>query len=172
MTAVNLIAKVYDTAKTKDGKTHFIDVQVDGRDHRGTGQTNLHLTSDRTTTDDGTVRYENRAPYSAGQLQEIMAAAGPTQWPLLSKQDGRPIGTMYGFKADVTPASRGSGLVVNTNTAGPSEFTVGATTLDHQFDCMRAARRTSAGEPGTTPTGFSQVADPESNVEVGEPAVG
>ncbi|QXV57382.1 hypothetical protein [Amycolatopsis sp. TNS106] len=172
MTGVNLIAKVYDSAKTKDGTTHFIDVQVDGRDHRGPGQTNLHLKSERTTTEDGTVRYENQAPYSASQLQEIKNAAGPKQWPLLSRKDGQRIGTMYSFKGDVMPAARGSGLVVNTKSVGSSEFKVDATTLDHQHDCMRAARRTPTGTTLVTPPGSQHGAALEPMADVGEPTVG
>lgn len=47
MTGVNLIAKVYDNGKTKDGKSVYADVQVDARDPRGPEQTNLHLKSER-----------------------------------------------------------------------------------------------------------------------------
>ena len=67
MTGVNLIAKVYDNGKTKDGKSVYADVQVDARDPRGPEQTNLHLKSERVQGEDGKNRYNNGAPYSVSQ---------------------------------------------------------------------------------------------------------
>lgn len=142
MTGVNLVAKVYDNGATKDGKSHYADVQVDARDSRGPGQTNLHLKSERVKTDNG-VRYNNSAPYSVGQLEEIKKAAGPNTEPLLDK-DGNAVGTLYGFKGNVMPASRGTGLVVNTKEVGPSEFKVDANTIDNQFASVREAKAARA----------------------------
>lgn len=146
MTGVNLIAKVYDNGATKDGKSHYADVQVDSRDPRGPEQTNLHLKSERVKTDDG-VRYNNSAPYSVGQMEEIIKAAGPNKEPLLDK-DGNAVGTLYGVKGNVMPATRGTGLVVNTKTVEASEFKVDANTLDNQFASVREAKaaRTDAQE--------------------------
>lgn len=138
MTGVNLVAKVYDNGATKDGKSHYADVQVDARDSRGPGQTNLHLKSERVKTDNG-VRYNNSAPYSVGQLDEIKKAAGPNTEPLLDK-DGNAVGTLYGFKGNVMPASRGTGLVVNTKEVSSSEFKVDKDTLDNQFAAVREAK--------------------------------
>src|SRR5438067_159521 len=120
MTGVNLIAKVYNNSATKDNKTHYIDVQVDARDPRGPEQTNLHLKSDRIAGEDGKTRYNNGAPYSIGQLQEIVKAAGPNTEPILDK-DSKQVGTLYGVKGNVMPAARGTGLVVNTKSLQPSE---------------------------------------------------
>lgn len=100
MTGVNLIAKVYKTGITKDGKSQYIDVQVDARDPRGPEQTNLHLRSERVTGDDGKTRFNNGAPYSVGQMAEIAKAAGPNTEPILDK-GGKEVGTLYGFKGNV-----------------------------------------------------------------------
>ncbi|MGI8306952.1 hypothetical protein [Saccharopolyspora hattusasensis] len=167
MTGVNLVAKVYDNGKTKDGKSVFSDVQVDARDTRGPEQTNLHLKSERIKGDDGKTRYNNGAPYSVSQMDEIIKAAGPNTEPILDK-DSQKVGTLYGFKGNVMPASRGTGLVVNTKSVEASEFKVDSTTLDNQFASMRAAReaQTSAKEAQATALAAEQSAEME------EPAVG
>src|SRR2546423_1259928 len=92
MTGVNLIAKVYDNGRTKDDKTHFVDVQIDARDPRGPAQTNLHLRSKPIRGDDGKTRFNNGVPYSVGQLQEIVKAAGPNTEPIL--KDNEKVGTL------------------------------------------------------------------------------
>lgn len=167
MTGVNLIARVYDNSKTKDGKSVFADVQVDARDPRGPGQTNLHLRSERQVGDDGVPRFNNGAPYSVGQMEELIKAAGPNKEPLLDK-DGAQIGTLYGFKGNVMPASRGTGLVVNTKSVEPSDFKVDGTTLDNQFASVRVAKEAqAAAQAPATP----QVAEVEQSAEL-EPAVG
>ena len=108
MTGVNLIAKVYNNSATKDNKSHYIDVQVDARDTRGPEQTNLHLRSDRVMGDDGKTRYNNGAPYSVGQLQEIVKAAGPNTEPILDK-DNKAVGTLYGNRDRGFPHRRRHG---------------------------------------------------------------
>ncbi|MFE7117384.1 hypothetical protein ACFU99_18420 [Streptomyces sp. NPDC057654] len=147
MTGVNLIAKVYKNGVTKNGKTQYADVQLDARGPHGQGQTNLHLVSDQVQGEDGEVRYNNGAPYSTGQMAEIVKAAGPNTEPILN-EDGNEIGTLYGFKGNVMPATRGTGLVVNTKSVGASEFKVDDKTLDKQFASMRAAREARAAAKG------------------------
>lgn len=173
MTGVNLIAKVYTNGATKDGKSHYVDVQVDARDTRGPEQTNLHLKSDRIRGDGGTTRYNHGAPYSVGQLEEIVKAAGPNTEPILDKND-EELGTLYGFKGNVMPASRGTGLVVNTKSIGASEFTVDATTLDNQFSSMRSARAAqSAATASPAPVSSPEPATvAEQAAAMEEPAVG
>jgi hypothetical protein len=174
MTGVNLIARIYHNAKTHDGKTHYADVQIDARDPRGPEQTNLHLRSERVKGEDGAVRYNNGAPYSVGQIAEIVKAAGPNTEPIRDK-DGNRIGAVYGFAGNVMPATRGTGLVVNTKSLRPSQFKVDGQTLDAQFASMRtareareAARQAQAGAPDPGP-----VAEPVAEqAEVTEPAVG
>lgn len=163
MTGVNLIAKVYDNGATKDGKSHYADIQVDARDSRGPEQSNLHLKSERVKGPDGKERFANTAPYSVGQLEEIIKAAGPNTEPLLNK-DGEKVGTVYGFKGNVMPASRGTGLVVNTKSVEASDFKVDAKTLDNQFASMKAAKQSQAGP--------EQTAQAEQVVEAEAPAVG
>jgi hypothetical protein len=169
MTGVNLIAKVYNNGATKDSKSHYVDVQVDARDTRGPEQTNLHLRSDRVSGNDGKTRYNNGAPYSVGQLQEIVKAAGPNTEPILDKNNNE-VGTLYGFKGNVMPASHGTGLVVNTKSVGASDFKVDAKTLDNQFTSMRSARE---AQPAATasPTAVS-APQAEQAAEIEEPALG
>ncbi len=172
MTGINLIAKVYDNGATKDGKSHFADIQVDARDARGPEQTNLHLKSERVTGEDGKTRFNNSAPYSVGQLEEIVKAAGPNTEPLLDK-DGAKVGTVYGVKGNVMPATRGTGLVVNTKSLEASDFKVDDKTLDNQFASMRAARDAQAAAKGAAQAAApEQTTEVEQTAEVDEPAVG
>ncbi|MGW6600521.1 hypothetical protein [Streptomyces sp. NPDC055036] len=172
MTEVNLIAKVYKNGVTKDGRTHYADVQIDARDARGPEQTSLHLRSDRTRGDDGKIHYNNGAPYSTGQIEEIARAAGPNTKPILNK-DGNEIGTLYGFKGNVMPATHGTGLVVNTKSVKASEFKVDERTLDNQFTSMRAASEAAAARKVKTPAPEAEpTAEQAAAGAIEEPAVG
>lgn len=171
MTGVNLIAKVYKTGVTKDGKSQYADVQLDARDPRGPEQTNLHLKSDRVQGENGKVRYNNGAPYSTGQMEEIVKAAGPNTEPILDK-GGNEVGIIYGFKGNVMPATRGTGLVVNTKSVEASEFKVDDKTLNNQFASMRTAREAQAAAKGTQAQALALEGEQEQAVEVDEPAVG
>ncbi|MCJ0875195.1 hypothetical protein [Streptomyces sp. AP-93] len=171
MTGVNLIAKVYKNGGTKDGKSQYADVQIDARDPRGPEQTNLHLKSDRVQGEDGKVRYNNGAPYSTGQMEEIVKAAGPNTEPILDK-GGNEVGTIYGFKGNVMPATRGTGLVVNTKSVEASEFKVDDKTLNNQFASMRTAREAQAAAKEAQAQALALGGEQEQAVEVDEPAVG
>lgn len=171
MTGVNLIAKVYKNGVTKDGKTQYADVQLDARDPRGPEQTNLHLKSDRIKGENGKVRYNNGAPYSTSQMEEIARAAGPNTEPILDK-DGNEVGTIYGFQGSVMPATRGTGLVVNTKSVEASEFKVDNNTLDNQFASMRAAHEAQAAAKDSQAQAPALDAEQQQAVEVDEPAVG
>lgn len=177
MTGINLIAKSFHNSVTKDGKSQYLDVQIDARDPRGPDQTNLHLVSERQQTDDGKTRFNNGAPYSTSQFEEIKKAAGDNLTPILNK-DGEEIGTVYGIKGNVMPATRGTGLVMNTKTLGASEFSVDAKTLDNQFDSMRAAKDAKAADVKDPEAESSAKSQGEAAVEtavavgVDEPAVG
>ncbi|WP_026820065.1 hypothetical protein [Arthrobacter castelli] len=148
-TGVNLVAKTFDNNVTKDGKTRFLDVQVDHRDERGKSETNLHLTSNRTVGDDGQTRYNNGAPYSAGQFDKIAEAAGPNVEPI-ANADGEKIGQLYGVKANVMPSAKGNGLVLNSESLGGSDFDIDSQTMDGQFSSMREARDARATEQQAT----------------------
>ncbi len=172
MTGVNLIAKVYKNGVTKDGKSVYADVQIEARDRRGPEQTNLHLKSERVEVD-GEVRFNNGAPYSQGQIEEIVKAAGPNREPIFSRA-GEEVGTVYGFKGNVMPASRGTGLVVNTKSVEASDFKIDDTTLDNQIASMRQAREAqsaAAEAQGGTPEP-QQALEAEAIAEVEEPVVG
>lgn len=174
MTGVNLIAKVYDNGATKDGKSHYADIQVDARDERAKGQTNLNLKSEKVQTPDGKQRYNNSAPYSKGQMEEIVAAAGPNKEPLLDK-DGNAVGTVYGFKGSVMPATRGTGLVVNTKKVEQGDFKVDKDTIANQFAAMReakAARDAAQAEQPSAEVEQTAQAEQVAEVEQEEPAVG
>lgn len=171
MTGVNLIAKVYKNGVTKDGKSQYADVQLDARDPRGPEQTNLNLKSDRIRGENGKVGYNNGAPYSTGQMEEIAKAAGPNTEPILDK-DANEVGTIYGFKGNVMPATRGTGLVVNTKSVEASEFKVDNKTLDNQFASMRSAREAQAAAKESQAQAPALDAEQQQAVEVDEPAVG
>ncbi|MER6520102.1 hypothetical protein ABT246_25010 [Streptomyces sp. NPDC001553] len=171
MTGVNLIAKVYKNGVTKDGKSQYADVQLDARDPRGPEQTNLHLKSARIEGKDGKSRYDNGAPYSTSQMEEIVKAAGPNTEPILDK-GGNEVGTIYGFKGNVMPATSGTGLVVNTKSVEASKFQVDNKTLDDQFASMRAARDAQAAAKVSQAQAPDPNAEQEQAVQVDEPAVG
>ncbi|KOT57112.1 hypothetical protein ADK43_22005 [Streptomyces rimosus subsp. rimosus] len=173
MTGVNLIARVYDNGKTKDGKYQYADVQVDARDPRGPEAINLHLKSDRVKSEDGKVRYNNGTPYSVAQMEEIVKAAGANSEPIVDK-DGHAVGTVYGFKGNVMPATRGTGLVVNTKSVEASDFKVDDKTLDNQFESMRAAaaaRKASKKSQAEAPAPEAEQEQP-AEVEVDDLSVG
>ncbi|MGW2984293.1 hypothetical protein [Streptomyces goshikiensis] len=171
MTGVNLIAKVYKNGVTQDGKSQYADVQLDARDPRGPEQTNLHLKSDRVQGENDKVRYNNTAPYSTNQMEEIVKAAGPNTKPILDK-GGNEVGTIYGFKGNVMPATRGTGLVVNTKSVEASEFKVDDKTLDNQLASMRTACGARAAAKESQAQAPARETEQEQAVEVDEPAVG
>lgn len=144
MTDVNLIARTFNNSTTKDGKeSQYLDVQVDARDPRGKGQTNLHLISERTEFE-GKARYNNSAPYTKKQFDAIKEAAGDNLTPIVNK-DGEEIGTMYAVKASVMPAGTGKGLVINTSKPmTTSEFKVDGKTMTGQMESVKEAKAAKA----------------------------
>lgn len=172
MTGINVLAKVYDNGVSKDGKTHFIDAQIDARDARGAEQTNLHLKSELTTSEDGTTRFNNGAAYSTGQMEEIIKAAGPNTEPVLNK-DGEKVGTLYAVKANLMPANRGTGLVLNTKSLAQSDFKVGPDTLTNQLASMKAAKEAREAAKAAAPEQTVEAEQAvEQQVQVDEPSVG
>lgn len=140
-TDVNLIAVQYDNSVTKNGKSAYMDVQIDARDEkRGPGQTSLHLVSERQQGADGKVRYNNGAPYSTGQVEAIKEAAGDNAVRVKNVK-GEEVGTAYALKASLMKASRGTGLVIQTaKPMGPSDHTLDENSMDGQYASMKAAR--------------------------------
>lgn len=166
MTGVNLLAKVYNNGVTKDGKTIFVDAQIDARDQRGPGQINLHLTSQKVTDKDGKTRYNNGAAYSQGQFEEIARVAGPNFEPITNK-DNEVIGKVYAVKANLMPSTKGNGLVVNTKSLGHSDFKVDGQTLDNQFASMKAAKEAAkSAQTKEAPAAEAQAAAPEQTADV------
>ena len=138
-TDVNLIAVQYDKSMTKNGKSAYLDMQIDAQDKRGPNQTSLHLVSDRQKDAEGNVRWNNGAPYSTDQLNTIKEAAGDNTIRV-KNVDGEEIGTAYALKASIMKASRGNGLVINTvKPMGPSDFKLDESTMDNQYASMSAA---------------------------------
>jgi len=137
MKAVNLIAVTYPNNATKDGKSQYLDVQIDARDSRGPEQSNLHLVTNR-VKHDGKDRINNGAPYSTAQFTAIKEAAGTNVVKLPSGAE------IYAVKADVMPSGRNSGLVLNSKTLAASEHAIDAKVLDNQFASAKAAKEARA----------------------------
>ncbi len=139
---VNLLARVYDSNVTKDGRVHFIDVQIDHRDaEHVTGDPqndrDLHLSSVR---DKGSKSgWNHNAPYQQSQLDKIVESAGPNKRPILN-QDGEKIGTDYAIKANVMPGRARCSHIINTKTVGQSDFQMDDDTVQGQYDTMHNAK--------------------------------
>ncbi|MFJ2662593.1 hypothetical protein [Arthrobacter koreensis] len=140
MKAVELIAVTYPNNVTRDGKSRYLDVQVNAKDPRGPGQTNLHLVTTRSTGPDGKPRISNGAPYSTAQFEAIKEAAGDNVVTLPSGA------SVYAVKADLMPSSRKSGLVMNTKQLAPSELTIDGEVLDNQFASVAEAKAAKQAE--------------------------
>lgn len=174
MTQVNLLAKTYDNATTKDGKTQFIDVQIDHRDPRGSYQLpgQHHLVSQRTAGPDGETRYNNGAAYSKGQFDKIVETAGPNHEPIFDK-DNNKIGAIYAVKADLMPSSKGNGLVLNSETLAQSDFKIDSKTMAGQFAAAAAAKAAKdALDAQQGAAAEVSEAEVEAQVEAEEPAMG
>lgn len=171
MTGVNLVGRVFDKGQTKDGKTRFIDFQVDARDKKAGPQTNAHLVAEKRVDKDGVERINNASGYSTEQFEAIVAAAGPNKERITDK-DGNEVGTIYGVKANLMPASRGNGLVINHKSVEQSDFKVGNDTLDNQYASMKEAKAAQGAKNAKQAAAPEQAAEVEQAVEVEEPAVG
>lgn len=178
MTGVNLIAQTYFNNVTTSGKAQFLDVQIDHRDQRGPGQTNLHLKSER--QEDG--RFNNGAAYTTDQFAKIRGAAGPNTEPILS-QEGQEIGRSFAFKGSLMPTKDNKGLVVNTNKEmGHSDFKLDGNSIDGQYASMQAASEAAKAEraasvaPTETPSTEATAGVPawatEQSAEQDQPALG
>jgi hypothetical protein len=168
MKAVNLIAVTYPNSVTKDGKSRYLDVQVNAQDQRGPGQSNLHLVTERVKDKEGKDRINNGAPYSTAQFASIKEAAGTN---VVTLPNGAEV---YSVKADLMPSSRKSGLVLNTKTVEASDFTIDAKVLDTQFASAKAAKAKTADAPQAQEAEVQADAPQAEAVEakVDEPALG
>lgn len=173
MKDVNLVGRIYDNAYSKNGKTGFVDLQVDARDQRGPGQVNLHLKSERQKLDDGRTVYNNTAAYSADQVQTMLEAAGDQVQPILNKE-GVEIGKEFCVKGDLMTSSSSTGLVLNTKTVGASDFKIDDKTIDNQFASMKEAKEARAAERAAAKEAPEVAAEVTTEVEMEqeEPALG
>lgn len=178
MTGRNLIVRAHDNAVTKNGKTQYLDIQLDARDEHGPGQTSLHLRSQRQEMPDGSIRWNNGAPYSVSQVEQIKQAAGENTQPVLNK-DGVQIGTDYAVKGNLMSSSNGPGLVLNTKSVGAGDFPLEADSMDNQFASMKAAKEAKqaveaqAQSPqAEAQAEAAQVEQPAVEVEADEPSMG
>lgn len=174
MTNVNLLMVQYDNARNvnQNGKeTRFPNIQVDSRDPRAAGQTQLHVHSKR--DEKSKSGYNNDVPLSREQFDAISQAAGPNTEPLLN-QEGDQVGTVYGFKASLMPASDKAGLVPNTKKElGQSDFKVDGNTLDSQYAFMSENSKAKAAEKAAqkdepeveTPEADQQAVEPEPQLD-------
>jgi hypothetical protein len=164
MKAVNLIAVTYPNNVTKDGKSRYMDVQIDARDSRGPEQTNLHLVTER-VKHEGKERINNGAPYSTAQFAAIKEAAGANVVTLPSGAE------VYAVKADLMPSSRKTGLVLNTKTVAASEHTIDAKVLDNQFASAKAAKDAKAAQAAEADAQVDAPQAEAAEVRVDEPAL-
>lgn len=126
---VDLAVAVYDKSVAIDKETQEVKAQyVNAGIHpdsplaQGPDQTILALNSKR--DENSKSGYNNSAPYSGNQYEQMLAAAGDNVAPLLNK-DGETVGKVLGLKADLIPARDKSGMAINTKTLAPSELSVG-----------------------------------------------
>lgn len=138
MTGVNLVIVTYDNNVTKDGKSQYLDAQVNAQDSRGPEQSNLHLVTNRSKDDSGKERFSNGAPYSMKQFEAIKEAAGANHVKLESGA------SVYAVKANVMPAGRGNGLVLNTKSLTASDFQIGDNVIEAQRESTKAAKEARA----------------------------
>lgn len=153
MTDVSLIAVAYDNAKTKNGKTQFVDVQIDHRDPRAKGQSNLHLYGKPQEQPDGSQGWTSTQGYSKEkQWDKMLEAAGPNQADKLDVE-GNVVGKVIGFKANLMKADnpREGAIVRTTKELKQSDFKVEEGTLDAQYESMSAAKQTKEAQQGQAP---------------------
>lgn len=169
MKAVNLVAVTFPNSVTKDGKSRYIDVQVNAQDERGAEQTNLHLVTERVKDKDGKDRINNGAPYSTAQFAAVKEAAGDN---VVTLPNGAEV---YSVKADLMPSSRKSGLVLNTKTVEASDFAIDEKVLDNQFASVKEAKEAKASAGPEADGAEAQAGEPQADAaeaKVDEPALG
>ena len=158
----NLLVISYDNNVTKDGKTRYADVQLDARDELAAGQTNLHAVTRQDKDKDGKTRYTNGAPYSVEQFEAIKAAAGDN-YVQLANRDGSPGPHVYSVQADLMPATRGSGLIINTKKEMTPGLELDDQVIERQFASVAEAK--AAAEAAKAEPAVEAEAEAEAQVE-------
>lgn len=151
MTDVQLLAITYPNNVTKDGKTRYLDIQVNADDPRVEGQTNLHAVTKREKGADGKDRYNSSAPYTLeskdgnepSQYDKIKEAGQTVEVPGRNGKDGPTVTSFTG-----SLMVKNGQLLVNTAkplTAGPE---IDQNVLTKQFEATKANKeaRTAAAE--------------------------
>ena len=120
MKGVELLVVKYPNAETKDGKRVFLDVMV--RPVEGLAPQRVpHLASKKKALDGRTV-YDHQVPYSASQLDAMVAAAGDNAIQMPDR-NGKPGPQVIAVRADLMSASgKQSGLVPITENTLPELF--------------------------------------------------
>lgn len=151
MTNRPLLAVIYPNSVTKNGKTQFIDVQLNADDPAAPGNSDLHVSSVRKTLpDDVAARlgkkfdWVNTQPYSMTQIEAIKEAAGDN-FVVVSKADGTPGPTVYSVQASLMPVKSG-GLIINVKKPMEAGPTIDENVLTKQFETMKAAKDAKAAE--------------------------
>lgn len=162
MKGVNLVAVTFPNSVTRDGKSRYLDVQVDAKDPRGPGQTNLHLVTERVKDKQDQDRINNGAPYSTAQFAAIKEAAGTN---VVTLPNGAEV---YSVKADLMPSSRKTGLVLNTKTVVASDFTNDAKVLDNQFASVKEAKDAKAAQAAADKAAETQATAPQADAAVAD----
>lgn len=124
----DLIVVSFDNQVTKDGKTRYLDVQMnrEGLSETEKENSNLHLHSTSQTLEDGTKRYNNAVPYAMSQYDKLKEAAGDN---VIRLESGAEV---FAVKASLTKGSKG-GYVINTQKPiEASEFKLDADVLKKQ----------------------------------------
>lgn len=188
---VDLYVKAYDNSvfKNENGEatTQYLDAGIHPDSPRAEGQRLLSLTSKK--DEKSPSGYNNTAAYSAldsgdtkSQFSRIKEAAGDNHSPLKTK-DGKTVGTVYGIKANLTPARDGSGMAIRTDQEmSPSEFPVQPLTKDGEVskngrgrelqerivDVHRATKAASKQNEGK-PAAAEQTEQAQENEKAAEP---
>lgn len=165
MTKRQLLVVTYDNNVTKDGKTRYLDVQLDARDEHGAGQTNLHAVTKREKDKEGKDRYTNGAPYSVDQFEAIKAAAGDKHVVLPNGAN------VYSVQADLMPATRGNGLIINTKKEMSAGLDVDDKVIDNQFASVKQAKEAAAAAKAAEAEVQAEAPEAAVEVEQDEPQV-
>lgn len=131
--SVPLYVAAYDKSVARDKETgepraQYVTAGIIPEAEQAKDQTQLALNSKKEEYK-GKTQYNNSAPYSVSQFDQIKEAAGDNVAPLKNKE-GETVGQVYGVQADVFPARDGSGMTLNTKSLESTDFSVKPLTKD------------------------------------------
>lgn len=154
----SLVVTTYPNAVTQDGKSIYLDVELDVRDERTGAQTNPHLYTTKTSVEgvEGE-KYSHARPYSMSQFQQIMDVAD--HQTIVNPETGNAR-EVYTLNADIFPPHKGDYVKdengKSTETAKESTRTFnGVETKTTDFKGKRISeRQTEAGVEKRESSGF------------------